>query len=76
MGWSEDIVNVNGGAIAIGHPVGASGTRILNTLLFEMQRRDAKKGLALPMAVVWALCVSNDKLLVCHLVTPPDLNNI
>jgi acetyl-CoA C-acetyltransferase len=39
-------VNVNGGAIAIGHPIGASGCRILNTLLFEMQRRDAKKGLA------------------------------
>ncbi|MEL7469908.1 MAG: acetyl-CoA C-acetyltransferase [Pseudomonadota bacterium] len=46
MGWNPDIVNVNGGAIAIGHPVGASGTRILNTLLFEMKRRDAKKGLA------------------------------
>jgi acetyl-CoA C-acetyltransferase len=44
--WNPDIVNVNGGAIAIGHPVGASGTRILNTLLFEMKRRDAKKGLA------------------------------
>ncbi len=46
MGWNTDIVNVNGGAIAIGHPIGASGCRILNTLLFEMQRRDAKKGLA------------------------------
>jgi len=46
MGWDPSIVNVNGGAIAIGHPVGASGARILNTLLFEMQRRDAKKGLA------------------------------
>lgn len=46
MGWNPDIVNVNGGAIAIGHPIGASGCRILNTLLFEMQRRDAKKGLA------------------------------
>ncbi|TCD13861.1 acetyl-CoA C-acetyltransferase [Oricola cellulosilytica] len=46
LGWNTDIVNVNGGAIAIGHPVGASGARILNTLLFEMQRRDAKKGLA------------------------------
>ena len=46
MGWDPDIVNVNGGAIAIGHPIGASGARILNTLLFEMQRRDAKKGLA------------------------------
>ena len=46
MGWDPDKVNVNGGAIAIGHPIGASGARILNTLLFEMQRRDAKKGLA------------------------------
>ena len=45
MGWNPDIVNVNGGAIAIGHPIGASGARILNTLLFEMQRRDAKRGL-------------------------------
>lgn len=46
MGWDPAIVNVNGGAIAIGHPVGASGNRVLNTLLFEMQRRNAKKGLA------------------------------
>ena len=46
MGWDPSIVNVNGGAIAIGHPIGASGCRILNTLLFEMARRDAKKGLA------------------------------
>jgi acetyl-CoA C-acetyltransferase len=46
MGWDLDKVNVNGGAIAIGHPIGASGARILNTLLFEMKRRDAKKGLA------------------------------
>ena len=46
MGWNPDIVNVNGGAIAIGHPIGASGARVLNTLLFEMARRDAKKGLA------------------------------
>jgi acetyl-CoA C-acetyltransferase len=46
MGWNPDIVNVNGGAIAIGHPIGASGARILITLLHEMQRRDAKKGLA------------------------------
>jgi len=46
MGWDPSIVNVNGGAIAIGHPIGASGARILNTLLFEMNRRDAKKGLA------------------------------
>ncbi len=46
MGWNPEIVNVNGGAIAIGHPIGASGARVLNTLLFEMQRRGAKKGLA------------------------------
>ncbi|MCP5001593.1 MAG: acetyl-CoA C-acetyltransferase [Hyphomicrobiales bacterium] len=46
LGWDPEIVNVNGGAIAIGHPIGASGARVLNTLLFEMQRRDAKKGLA------------------------------
>ena len=46
MGWNPDIVNVNGGAIAIGHPIGASGARILCTLLHEMKRRDAKKGLA------------------------------
>ncbi|GAB2186592.1 acetyl-CoA C-acetyltransferase [Roseibium aggregatum] len=46
MGWNPDIVNVNGGAIAIGHPIGASGARILTTLLHEMNRRDAKKGLA------------------------------
>jgi acetyl-CoA C-acetyltransferase len=46
MGWDPAIVNVNGGAIAIGHPVGASGARILNTLVYEMRRRGAKKGLA------------------------------
>ncbi len=46
MGWKDDIVNVNGGAIAIGHPIGASGARVLTTLLYEMQKRDAKKGLA------------------------------
>jgi acetyl-CoA C-acetyltransferase len=46
MGWDPAIVNVNGGAIAIGHPIGASGARILNTLLFEMKRRGAKRGLA------------------------------
>jgi acetyl-CoA C-acetyltransferase len=46
MGWDPSIVNVNGGAIAIGHPIGASGARILNTLLFELNRRGAKKGLA------------------------------
>ena len=46
MGWNTDIINVNGGAIALGHPIGASGCRILVSLLHEMQRRDAKKGLA------------------------------
>ena len=46
MGWDTDKVNVNGGAISIGHPIGASGARVLVTLLHEMQKRDAKKGLA------------------------------
>jgi acetyl-CoA C-acetyltransferase len=46
LGWDTSKVNVNGGAIAIGHPIGASGARILVTLLHEMQKRDAKKGLA------------------------------
>ena len=46
LGWDPDRVNVNGGAIAIGHPIGASGARVLTTLLHEMGRRDAKKGLA------------------------------
>jgi acetyl-CoA C-acetyltransferase len=46
LGWNADIVNVNGGAIAIGHPIGASGARVLVTLLHEMEKRDAKKGLA------------------------------
>ena len=46
MGWDPERVNVNGGAIAIGHPIGASGARVLTTLLHEMKRRDAKKGLA------------------------------
>ncbi|MBF9030763.1 acetyl-CoA C-acyltransferase [Rhodobacterales bacterium HKCCE3408] len=63
MGWDPDIVNVNGGAIAIGHPIGASGARVLNTLLFEMQRRDAKKGLAtlcIGGGMGVALCVQRD----------------
>jgi acetyl-CoA C-acetyltransferase len=46
LGWDPEKVNVNGGAIAIGHPIGASGARVLVTLLYEMQKRDAKKGLA------------------------------
>ena len=63
LGWNTDIVNVNGGAIAIGHPVGASGARVLNTLLFEMQRRDAKKGLAtlcIGGGMGVAMCVERD----------------
>jgi acetyl-CoA C-acetyltransferase len=63
MGWDPAIVNVNGGAIAIGHPIGASGCRVLNTLLFEMQRRDAKKGLAtlcIGGGMGGALCVERD----------------
>ena len=46
LGWDTNKVNVNGGAIAIGHPIGASGARVLVTLLHEMQKRDAKKGIA------------------------------
>jgi len=46
LGWDPAKVNVNGGAIAIGHPIGASGARILTTLVYEMQRSNAKKGLA------------------------------
>jgi acetyl-CoA C-acetyltransferase len=46
LGWDADKVNVNGGAIAIGHPIGASGARVLTTLIYEMLKRDAKKGLA------------------------------
>jgi acetyl-CoA C-acetyltransferase len=46
MGWDTGKVNVNGGAIALGHPIGASGARVLVTLLHEMQKRDAKRGLA------------------------------
>ena len=46
LGFDPDKVNVNGGAIAIGHPIGASGARVLTTLLYEMDKRDAKKGLA------------------------------
>jgi acetyl-CoA C-acetyltransferase len=63
IGWDTDKVNVNGGAIAIGHPIGASGARILNTLVFEMQRRNAKKGLAtlcIGGGMGVALCVARD----------------
>jgi acetyl-CoA C-acetyltransferase len=62
LGWDTDKVNVNGGAIAIGHPIGASGARVLTTLLYEMQRRDAKKGLAtlcIGGGMGIAVCVEN-----------------
>ena len=63
LGWDTDKVNVNGGAIALGHPVGASGARVLTTLLHEMQRRDSKKGLAtlcIGRGMGIAMCVARD----------------
>ena len=63
LGWDTEKVNVNGGAIAIGHPIGASGARVLNTLLFEMKRRNAKKGLAtlcIGGGMGVAMCVQRD----------------
>lgn len=63
MGWDTNKVNVNGGAIAIGHPIGASGARVLVTLLYEMQRRDAKRGLAtlcIGGGMGIAMCVERD----------------
>ncbi len=63
LGWDPDKVNVNGGAIALGHPVGASGARVLTTLLHEMRRRDAKKGLAtlcIGGGMGIAMCVERD----------------
>ena len=63
LGWDTDKVNVNGGAIALGHPIGASGARVLVTLLFEMQKRDAKKGLAtlcIGGGMGIAMCVERD----------------
>jgi acetyl-CoA C-acetyltransferase len=63
LGWEAAKVNVNGGAIAIGHPIGASGARVLTTLLYEMARRDAKKGLAtlcIGGGMGIALCVERD----------------
>ncbi|MEW5424234.1 acetyl-CoA C-acetyltransferase [Amorphus sp. 3PC139-8] len=63
MGWDPAIVNVNGGAIALGHPIGASGNRVLITLLFEMKRRGAKKGLAtlcIGGGMGVAMCVERD----------------
>ncbi len=63
LGWDTGIVNVNGGAIALGHPIGASGARILTTLLYEMGRRDARRGLAtmcIGGGMGIALCVERD----------------
>ena len=63
LGWDTEKVNVNGGAIALGHPVGASGARVLTTLLHEMQRRDSKKGLAtlcIGGGMGIAMCVERD----------------
>jgi acetyl-CoA C-acetyltransferase len=63
LGWDTDKVNVNGGAIALGHPIGASGARVLTTLLHEMGKRDAKKGLAtlcIGGGMGIALCVARD----------------
>ena len=63
MGWDTKKVNVNGGAIALGHPIGASGARVLTTLLYEMQKRDAKKGLAtlcIGGGMGIAMCVQRD----------------
>lgn len=63
MGWDPEIVNVNGGAIAIGHPIGASGARVLVTLLHEMEKRDAKKGLTtlcIGGGMGIAMCVERD----------------
>ena len=63
LGWEQNRVNVNGGAIAIGHPIGASGARVLTTLLYEMGRRDAKKGLAtlcIGGGMGIAMCVERD----------------
>jgi acetyl-CoA C-acetyltransferase len=63
LGWDTSKVNVNGGAIAIGHPIGASGARVLTTLLYEMQKRNAKKGLAtlcIGGGMGVAMCVQRD----------------
>ena len=63
MGLDAAKLNVNGGAIALGHPIGASGARVLTTLLYEMQKRDAKKGLAtlcIGGGMGIAMCVQRD----------------
>jgi acetyl-CoA C-acetyltransferase len=63
LGWKDERINVNGGAIALGHPIGASGARILTTLLYEMGKRDAKKGLAtlcIGGGMGIAMCIERD----------------
>ena len=63
LGWNPEIVNVNGGAIALGHPIGASGARVLTTLLYEMAKRDARKGLAtlcIGGGMGIAMCIERD----------------
>jgi acetyl-CoA C-acetyltransferase len=63
LGWDPDKVNVNGGAIALGHPIGASGARVFVTLLHEMIKRDAKRGLAtlcIGGGMGIAMCVARD----------------
>ena len=63
LGWDPEKVNVNGGAIAIGHPIGASGARVLTTLIYEMGKRDAKKGLAtlcIGGGMGIAMCIERD----------------
>ena len=63
LGWDTSKVNVNGGAVALGHPIGASGARVLVTLLYEMQKRSAKKGLAtlcIGGGMGIAMCVERD----------------
>jgi acetyl-CoA C-acetyltransferase len=63
LDWDPDIVNVNGGAIALGHPIGATGARIVTTLLHEMQKRRVRRGLA-------TLCVSGGLGVAVSLVQP------
>jgi acetyl-CoA C-acetyltransferase len=58
LGFDRSIVNVNGGAIALGHPIGASGTRVFITLIHEMIKRDAKRGLA-------TLCIGGGQGIAC-----------
>ena len=69
LGFDPDKLNVNGGAIALGHPIGASGARVLVTLLYEMQKRDAKKGLAtLASAAAWGLLCAWRAISAAHVI--------